>query len=160
MSQIRKMYGDDVADAICKVGFTINNKKQIVDFTPDLDIEYNILEDQLSEQPARFAFWSMILSEQKCVVDKLKLKLRIRRSSVFQKTIEAARAIDRKIPKYELDEIVENDKKIIELSLDLLKEEKTLSKMYGIVESMRIKSDNLRSLAGFKKQELMDARNN
>ena len=61
------------------------------------------------------------------------------------------------LPKHELDELVEIDTAFIDLHKQLIKEELTLSKLYGIVESMRTKSDNLRSLAGFKRQEMKDA---
>lgn len=156
-SKLRELYGDDIADIIARVRIKIGGKAREFDFTPDVDIDYNILEDQLAEQPAKFAYWSMLLSEQKLIVSRINHLIKVRKAAVIRRNIDAARTGGLKIPKYELDESVELDDKFIDLYKQLIKEELTLSKLYGIVEAMKMKSDNMRSLAGFKRQEMRDA---
>ena len=156
-SKVRELYGDEVVDIIARVRIKLGGKVREFDFTPDVDIDYNILEDQLAEQPAKFAYWSMLLSEQKLVVSRINHLIRVRKAAVIKLNINAARTASIKIPKYELDESVELDEKFIDLYKRLIREELTLSKLYGVVEAMKMKSDNLRSLAGFKRQEMRDA---
>ena len=55
------------------------------------------------------------------------------------------------------DEIVEADDKILELQTFLMLAQRSLGKLYGFVDAIRMKSEHLRSLAGFKRQEMRDA---
>lgn len=153
----RSLYGDDIADAIAHVRIKIDGKMREFDFTGDIDINYETLQDDLIEQPAILSFWSTILSKQKSVVSTINLCIKRQKAAVFQNLIEASRASGTKIPKYELDEIVELDEKLIELQMNLIKEERKLSKLYGVVDTIKTKGDNLRSLAGFKRQEMRDS---
>ena len=59
--------------------------------------------------------------------------------------------------KYVLDEIVEADDTMLALQSKLMIAERALSKLYGFVDSLKMKSEHLRSLAGFKRQEMRDA---
>jgi len=54
--------------------------------------------------------------------------------------------------------VVESDKRLNKLETELLLANKHCGKMYFMVEAIRMKSDNLRSLAGFARAELQDIR--
>lgn len=127
------------------------------DFSIDMDIDYNMLEEQLAETPAQYALLSSILAEQRHTVAKLERLIARRRAVIAENANQAAKVEDIKLHKYVLDELVEADDKILELQGKLMLEQRTLSKMYGFVDALKMKSEHLRSLAGFKRQEMRDA---
>ena len=156
----RSLYGDEVTDSIAKVRIKINGRTQEFMFDDDVSVNYDILQDELIEQSAKYAFWSTILSEQKAIVATLNHLIKVRKSEVIRDSIAASRTSGVKIPKYELDEIVEFDGKMQGAQKLLIKEDKKLSLLYGVVDTLKTKGDNLRSLAGFKRQEMRDAETN
>ncbi len=157
-SWVKSNFDEDLAAAVFKLKVELPNGKIVTrDFSVDLGIDYDMLEEQLAETPSIFAFLSSILSEQKYVCAKYERLIARRRAIIAQNAKETADAGGMKLHKYVLDEIVEADDKILELQSKLMIAQRTLGKLYGFVDSMRIKSDNLRSLAGFKRQEMYDS---
>lgn len=156
----RSLYGDEVTDSIAKVRIKINGRTQEFMFDDDVSVNYDILQDELIEQSAKYAFWSTILSEQKAIVSTISQAIKTRKSEVIRESIAASRTSGIKVPKYELDEIVESDGKMQGAHKLLIKAEKKLSMLFGVVDSIKTKGDNLRSLAGFKRQEMRDAETN
>ena len=53
--------------------------------------------------------------------------------------------------------LLQSDQRIVDLESKLIIANRTLSKMFAIVDAIKMKSEHLRSLAGFKKQELRDS---
>lgn len=153
---LRDDYPDDIIDYLVKIKVELNGKFIECDFSADLEIDYDILEIQLAEHPSKFAFWSTILSEQKFITSKLERMVATRRAKIYEANLEKAREHNAKFTKYELDEMVETDDQFISLNVKLLLEGRKLGKLYGVVDALRMKGENMRSLAGFKRQELRD----
>lgn len=148
-------FNKDLASAVFRLKVDLPNGKTVDrDFSIDMGIDYDMLEEQLAETPAQFAFLSAVLAEQRHVVNKLERLISRRRAVISQEANNTAKTEGMKLHKFVLDEIVEADDKILELQGRLMLEQRTLSKLYGFVDSIRIKSDALRTLAGFKKEEL------
>lgn len=155
---ITKNIPEDIANAIFKIRIELPNGKIVErDFSTDVSPNYDMLEEQLIETPAIYAFWSTILSEQKFVVAKLERLIARRRSIICDEALRTARDDGGRVTKYVLDEIVEADDSILELQTKLMIAQRSLSKLFGVVDSLRIKSEALRSLAGFKRQEMRDS---
>ncbi len=155
---ITKNIPEDIANAIFKIRIELPNGKIVErDFSADVSPNYDMLEEQLIETPAIYAFWSTVLSEQKFVVAKLERLIARRRSIICDEALRTARDDGGRVTKYVLDEIVEADDSILELQTKLMIAQRSLSKLYGVVDSLRIKSEALRSLAGFKRQEMRDS---
>lgn len=147
----------DIADFIFRIKIPVPNQNPIErDFSADVNVDYEMLEEQLAEIPSQYAFWSTLLSEQKFTVAKIERMIARRRSAISENAIEVAKGQDSKLTKYMLDELVEADDKMLELQTQLVSAERTLSKLFGLVEAMKMKSDSLRSLAGFKKEEMRE----
>jgi hypothetical protein len=127
------------------------------DFSFDFEPNYDLLEEQLAETPAQYAFISAILAEQKHLVNKLERQIIRRRAAIAENANETAKDEGMKLHKYVLDEIVEADDKILELQTKLMLALRTQSKLFGFSKSMEMKSEHLRSLAGFKRQEMRDS---
>lgn len=148
----------ELIETVFKLRVELPNGKVVTkDFSVDLDIDYDLLEEQLGEAPAIFAFLSSMLSEQKYVCAKLERQIARRRAKIVQNANETAQADGMKLHKYVLDEIVEADDTILEYQSQLMLAQRSLGKLYGLVDSMRMKSEHLRSLAGFKRQEMRNA---
>jgi len=147
----------ELINAIYKIRVDLQNGKIIErNFSTDLTIDYEILEEQLAETPAAFALWSSVLAEQRFVVAKLERLIARRRAKVCNNAREVAEE-GAKLHKYVLDEIVEGDDEILKLQGQLMIANRSLSKLYGIVDAMKMKSEHLRSLAGFKRQEMRNS---
>jgi hypothetical protein len=147
---------NDVAEAVIRLKVVLPNRKGEIDrdFRPDVSIDYDDLERQMSVMPSVFAFWSSVLAEQRAEVAKTDRIIKARRALLARKLFDEH--VD--IPKWRLEEIIESDSNLTKLETKLIQAKRTESKLFAIVDSLRMKSDMLRSLAGFKRQELQDAR--
>jgi hypothetical protein len=147
----------DIANAIVRVRIKLP-KNQVVerDFRTDVGINYELLIEQLQEQPSMFAFWSMLLAEQKYLVSQLERLMRLRSISITTSARNDANDKGYKLAKHDLDDLVDADDEYCKLWERHATENRTLSKVFGIVDSLRMKSEHLRSLAGFKRQEMRD----
>lgn len=165
----------DILDVVAKLKMPLSvvqgGKRVLVqmerDFRSDLEINMIDLEDQMMDTPSIYAFWSNILSEQQMVVDTLERQLKIRRGAVKRELREEAARSMRDgtalssrtgLNRDDIDDLMSLDPEIKELGASLIKAKRALSKLWGIVNAVKMKSETMRSLAGFKKQELEDAR--
>lgn len=146
----------DIADALIKVEIKLPDNKLIDrDFRPDVLIDYDRLEEQLQDLPGIYAFWSMVLAEQKAIVAKFERAVKRRRGKIVEAIRDACKEEGTsRPPAHEMKEIIEADDKLNELEAALIKSSKLSSKLYAIVGAIRMKSDHLRSLSGFKRYEL------
>ena len=152
---ISSNFDEDLTSAVFKLNVKLPNGKVVAkDFSADVLVDYDMLEEQLEETPAIYAFLSSVLSEQKHTCAKLERMIARRRAVVVQEANETAKAEGLKLHKFILDEIVEADDKILELQSQHMLALRTLSKLYCFVDAIRMKNDNLRTLAGFKKEEM------
>lgn len=148
----------DIKDTLFKIRVKLPGGKTLDhDFSGDFTPEYERLEEQLEETPQMLAFFGAVLSEQKHICNVLELKIARRRAVVSEDARTVARKADMKIAKYVLDEIADGDNELLKLQTELLVSQRTLGKLYYFVDSIRMKTDNLRSLAGFKRQEMRDS---
>jgi len=155
---IIKDLDEDIRNTLFKLRVKLPGGKLLEhDFSGDFRPDYETLEEQLEETPQMLAFFGAVLSEQKHACNVLELKIARRRAVVSQNSREEAQKNDMKIAKYVLDEIADGDNELLRLQTELLMHQRTLGKLYHFVDSIRSKADNLRSLAGFKRQEMRDS---
>lgn len=153
-----KNISDDIANYVANISVSLMNREKFSkDIRPDVEIEYDDLEKQLEETPSIFAFWSMLLADQKAVVSVIERKLNLRRATLTNKFIDEAKASSTKLAQWQVDILLEGDEELNRLEAQNIIASKTLSKLFAVVESIRMKCDNLRSLSGFKKTELRDS---
>jgi len=153
-----KNLDQDIKDVLFILRIKLPGGKSLKhDFSGDFTPEYERLEEQLEETPQMLAFFGSVLSEQKHTCNVLELKIARRRAVVSEDARETAQQSNMKIAKYVLDEIADGDNELLKLQTELLVAQRTLGKLYYFVDSIRMKTDNLRSLAGFKRQEMRDS---
>jgi len=155
-NRIKKKYGD-LADIVFKVIIKVPNGRIEKNVSTEIDIDYDLIQEQLSETPSLFAFWNSILADQRKSVAIIKRQILRRRSLLIRSYFDTADSSGSRISKWQADELVESDDKMLELKAKEIEEEFLLSKIWNVVDSLRMKSEHLRSLAGFKKQELRDS---
>ena len=155
---IKSNFDEAVSDTVFKLKVVLPDGQTVTkDFSVDVEIDYDMLEEQLADTPAIYAFLSSVLSEQKHVCAKLERSCARRRAIVIQKANETALTEGLKLHKYVLDDLAEADDVMLELQGKLMLAQRSLGKLYGFVDAIRMKSEHLRSLAGFKRQEMRDA---
>lgn len=138
-------------------GKDINDKptyKEIeVDLLPDLDLDYEILEQQMQDIPSQYAFWSSVYSEVRMGVSLAERKLKMRYGQAYeavQKEFEANKVR----PTIEvIKRIVEKDGGVLKADIEYQKLQMQSGKLYHMLEALKMKAELARSLAGFKRNE-------
>lgn len=161
---------DDVAEWLMKITVTVgagDNKRTFTrDFRPDVTPNYDLLEEQLVETPPLLCFWSQVLAEARARVSLLDRKMRTRRGEIMRELTDEAKRMASEgiglgsragLRKSDIEDLMEQDEKLIGLDVEYITARKIESKVYGIIEALRTKSENLRSLAGFKRMEMQES---
>lgn len=148
----------EIADALALVRVKLASGTEVArDFRPDVDINYDDLEEQLAKAPSAYAYWAMVFSEQKTIVGVVERRVKKRRACVAETVLSTAKSEGMTLRATDMKELIEGDDELNRLEAELLIARRAEGKLYHIVEAIRMKSEHLRSLAGFKKQELRDA---
>lgn len=142
---------EDIKIALCTVKVRFMGKDRQFIIKDELSIDYDNIEKDMEEFPNKFHLWAMLYSEvkeQKGVIDK---KVRIRKSKIYE---EIVKNDGKNLRRSDITDIMESDKVLEELEAKMIIIDKQCQKLWFILESLRMKNDNMRSLSGFKKQEL------
>ena len=125
-----------------------------VDLTQDIDINFEILEEQHEHIPAQYIYWAAIYSELRSAVAVLELKIRSKRRSIVRKVIEEFRNNNSKPPTdKQTGAIVDGDPDLVKAEAELAILQRNCGKVYHMVKAIELRSEHSRSLAGFKRQE-------
>ena len=124
-----------------------------VNLTEDIDINFEILEDQHERIPAQYVYWASMYSELRSAVAIMDLKIRSRRHSILRRIIDEFKTRGIKPTDKQTVGIVDGDKELIRLEAEQAILQKNCGKVYHMVEAIRLRSEHSRSLAGFKRQE-------
>lgn len=129
------------------------HKKVKVDLLPDLDLDYDNLENLMQDIPAQYAFYAMVYSEA-----RLKVAIEERRTKAIKGSI--IEGVQRRAAVEKIKLTAEQVKSVVEAEPDLQEADQKLhlaqmqcGKLYHMMEALKMKSELARSLAGFKRQE-------
>lgn len=147
------------ASVLYKFKLKLPNEQSIdVDLRQDLDVSYEDLETQMADIPAQFMFWGSLYSEMKQMQAIFERKIKARRGIITDEAIEVAKSAGVKMTDSQIKTIVEKDEVLNKLEENFAIVQKQVGKLWYMTEALRMKSDSLRSLAGFKKQEINNQR--
>jgi hypothetical protein len=149
-----KNIDQELSEILIKFKLTLNNKEIIRDWRTDCKINYEHLEDDLEDMPSIYAFWTAILSEARKKLRIIEFQIDIQKAKIL-KGVKIPEGI--KLTVADKENIVTLDVEYNQLIIKQIELESTVSKLFGIVDSLKMKSDNLRSLAGFKRAELTNS---
>jgi stalled ribosome alternative rescue factor ArfA len=122
-------------------------------FAKDIEINFDLLEEQLQETPEMIAFWDMLLAEMKMRVETISHAIRVQRGKITARIINEAQAKQLEVKSTELKELINADPEMIRLELRLISAKRAEEKLKVVVEAATRKFDALRSLSGFKRVE-------
>jgi len=143
----------DIADVIIDLRATLSGKKVSKNWVDDLALNYENLDRDMEDIPTVLAFWGAVLAEARKQRGINRMKMDIRRSKVLEGTKELAKE-GIKLTVSDKDNIVNVDQKYMALGTKEIELDATISKLFGIVDALKIKADNLRSFAAMKRAEL------
>lgn len=147
---------DDILNStLFKFTIDIDDNKVCIDLVANLGIDYNNIPDELENSPGQYMYWSAIYSELKMQSIILERKIKRYRGVVINRIIDEANKEKIKLTQKQTDAIVEADDKLNQLEVKYALIQKKVGKLYHMVEALKMKSDNIRSLAGFARAELM-----
>lgn len=154
MDWARDVIGDKISEALFNINVKLLGGVECKrDFSPDIGIDYEDLEKQLSEGPSIYAFWSSILAEQKMNVAMIEMEIKRCRGKIVDNLVKD---VDdrKKLRASDIKELIEADDGLLKLQAKFLKEDRTLSKLYAITRALEMKSENMRSLFSLKRREM------
>ena len=151
---------EEVSDStLFKFNIVINNKKIEVDMRADLGVDYTAIQQQLEDTPSEFAYWAALYSELKAGVSTLERRVKARRGVAANHLLEEAFKVGSKVTDKQMAVAIDADEELNRLEGLLANMQKHAGKMYFMIEAIRMKSDNLRSLAGFARIEYQGQKN-
>jgi hypothetical protein len=155
MVQIKDL-DDDIKKAICVVKAKINGQVKKFDVEDNLMINYDLIESELEDFPHTYYLWAMLYSEVKEQQEVIEKKIRKRKGILYKTILDEG---GWNLRRSEIDDLMSDDEVLMELELQAILIGKQRQKLWYILESLRMKNDNMRSLAGFRKQELFNTHN-
>lgn len=136
-----------------KVPLPSTGSKVQVDILYDLDLDMEILEEQMQDLPAQYAYYAAFYSELRLMVARAERSLKVRRGEAVRFTTDEAKERGTKLSVDSIKQIVEADEKLGVADERLAKANMLCGKMYHMLEALKMKAELARSLAGFKRQE-------
>jgi hypothetical protein len=143
---------DEFKQAVCEIQAKINGNKSSFQVDEDLSVSYDEIEFELDQFPQVYLMWAMIYSEVREQVNILEKKIRRRRGTL---TVEILGDQNNKgLRRGDIADIIECDDDLMKIEAEHIRLQKVAGKLYHTLEALKMKNDNIRSLSGFKKQEM------
>lgn len=124
-----------------------------VDVLPDLDLDYDILEKQMCDIPAQYAFWATVYSEARLGVAVAERKLKAQKGMLTKTIQKEAAAEGVKLSVEQVKVLVESDARLNQYDMAFQHAQMQVGKLYHTMEAIKMKVELSRSLLGVKKQE-------
>lgn len=158
LSDLPKWFKENITEEVSgstlfKFNIQIGQEKIEVDMRTDLDVNYENIIYELEVAPSVFVYWASIYSELRMQVAKVERQVKARRGKLVDKVLKEASDNGVRITDKQVQAIIESDEVLNQLEVKLMVMQKHTGKMYFMIEAIKMKSDNLRSLAGFARME-------
>jgi len=154
----------EVADAVVRLRAHIGDDRVFErDFRPDIKVDPENLVEQLSETPTMYAFWSSVLAEQKVYVLQLEKAIKRRKAIIVNELVEQSKimkaqgvglAVHGGLRKDDIKELLEYDDKLLELDAKYLMSVRVESKIWGVVNGLKMKMEALRTICALRRAEM------
>lgn len=151
MNWWEKEIPEEISDVLVTLRIKVNGKQVTRDWRKDCGVDYEKLEDDLTTMSSIYSFWTAVLSEARKNLRIAEYKIDIRKSKIMRE-IKPPEGV--KFTVADKESIINIDPEMAQLVVSQIELENIVQKIFGIVDSLKMKADNLRSLAGFKRAEL------
>jgi len=147
---------NDIKEAICTIKVMLGGDNKKFNIKDDLVIDYENIEHEMEEFPNKFYLWSMLYSEIKEQLSVIEKKIKKRKGIIYDEIYKQGGG---KMRRSDITDLMETDSTLNELEIKKIILDKQSQKLWFTLEALRMKNDNLRSLSGFRKQELYQTNN-
>ena len=159
MSWIIDNVNQDIIEYLFNIRITLPTGQVVQrNVAADLTIDFDDLEKQLEETPEIISFFNMLLAEQTAVVAVLERNKSVLRGKIVEKATATAKDYKTEFRITDIKMLCESDDQIVEVDMKLVLENKKRDKLKAVVDALVKKSEHLRSLAGFKRDEKKEVR--
>lgn len=132
----------------------VNGKTNKFSIEEDLEINYDDIEGELERLPNNYFMWAMVYSEAKEQKEVISKKIEKRKGILYEAIQKEGY---KNLRRSDIDDLMAGDKMLEELNVKLIMKNKQCQKLWYVLESLKMKNENMRSLAGFKRQEMFQA---
>lgn len=151
MNWWEKEIPEEISDVLVTLRVKINGKQVTRDWRKDCGVDYDRLEDDLTTMSSIYSFWTAVLADSRKNLRIAEYQIDIRKSKIMRE-IKVPEGV--KLTVADKESIINIDPEMAQLVIKQIELENIVQKIFGIVDSLKMKADNLRSLAGFKRAEL------
>jgi len=143
-----------VGDPVREIRPGLPKKMRVeVDMLPELDLDYDILEDQMQDLPGQYAFWSAVYSESRFWATLAERGLKAAKGKAIKKVQDDAAKDNVRLTADQVKMVLEAEDSVKEADAKLATLQMQTGKLYHMVEALKMKAELARSLSGFKRQE-------
>lgn len=143
----------DISEAVIKLRVLLSKKEVTRDWTEDLALDYEDIDTDMEQIPSILAFWSAVLAEARKAKSLIEVKMDIKRAKILKGVSQHIQE-GVKLTVKDKEDIINVDQEFSQLKARLIETDATISKLFGVVDALKIKADNLRSFAAMKRAEL------
>jgi hypothetical protein len=148
------IYPDGVVNCHqCGEQLVRQNKTVSVDIATDVSLNYEEVENQLPDIPAQFSFWAAVYAEAKYRVNILERVVKTARAVAHDTVLQAALRENTRLAQDSIKQLVEKDERVNHAEGQLAQAHMVTSKLYYMVEAIRMKGDLARTLTSLKRSE-------
>lgn len=128
-------------------------KKISLNVLPVMEVEYETVEAELVNVPAQYAYFASVYSEARQQVTLYERAIKTRRGRITKEILERQKEEKTRLTSDQITRILDADEGIENLEIKLAQRQMQVGKLYHFLEALKLKNENLRSLAGFKRLE-------
>lgn len=130
------------------------HKKITVNMVPDVQLDYDNVEQCLEKIPSQLAYWSAVYAEARLRANYLERAAKTMRGKIYREITEAQNREKVKLPQEVVKQIAEDDERIVKIENELHYANMQSTKLYYMVTTLQSKADLARTLTSLKKEEL------
>lgn len=129
------------------------NKTILVDISANVSLDYDTVERQLADIPSEYAFWATVYAETKYRTNILERAVKTARANAHEQILDAAAKDGVRLAQDAIKTLVEKDDRVNRAELQHSQAHMVASKMFYMVEAIRMKGELGRTLTSLKRSE-------
>jgi hypothetical protein len=131
-----------------------SNRVIAIDITSNVRLDYDNVEYTLADIPSELSFWSAVYAEVRYQENIMERVAKSVRSSVYDSILQASNKEGVRLPLDTIKTLVEKDERVNRTEVEVSKAHMISTKLYYMVEAIKMKADLARSLTSLKRSEL------
>lgn len=149
----KKNVDGEIHHVIVELKSKLSGKEIKKDWTEDLSLSYEHVDVDMENIPSILAFWCAVLAEARKEKSLIGIMIDVKKSKILEGTKDLIKE-GIKLTVSDKENIICVDPDYIKLRKREIDLDATISKLFGVVDALKIKADNLRSFAAMKRAEL------